>query len=224
MSKLDEFIAQVKTVGLARTNRYTVIITPPPLLNDGGSLREFSIMCDQVQLPGINLATTQNRTFGEFREVPYEKLYGDIQLSFYVDNDLSVKRFFDDWMAVIQNNGTRAFEYYNNYISDMIINVEDLEDRVRYSLTAYECYPKTISPIQMDYSGKDVMKMQVTMQYKYWRRTTEGSEVPMTMPNYVDRDEMVPESFHNEQMIEPEFENNNIGNPMGDASGWGNGW
>lgn len=224
MSKLDEFIAQVKTVGLARTNRYTVIITPPPRLNDGGSLDVFSMMCDQVQLPGINLATTQNRSFGEFREVPYEKLYGDIQLSFYVDNDLSVKRFFDDWMAVIQNNGSRTFEYYNNYVSDMIINVEDLEDNVRYSVTAYECYPKTISPIQMDYSAKDIMKMQVTMQYKYWRRSEDTPHAPLTPPS-IDRDEMASETYYNDvkTITEPEPENN-IGNPMGDLSGYGSNW
>ena len=32
-----------------------------------------------------------------------------------------------------------------------------------------ECYPKAVSAIQMDYGSKDLMKIQVTMQYKNWR-------------------------------------------------------
>lgn len=223
MSKLDEFIAQVKTVGLARTNRYTVIISPYKVMKTQVDLSTMSMMCDAVQLPGINLATTQNRSFGEFREVPYEKLYGDIQLSFFVDNDLAVKRFFDDWMGVIQNDASRTFEYYENYITDMDIIVEDLQDETRYSIKAYECYPKTISPIQMDYSGKDVMKLQVTMQYKYWRRSDDIVRTPQPAPNPT-RDEFVPESFHNNKTFVEEREEFNIGNPMGDTSGYGNNW
>lgn len=222
MSKLDEFISHVKSVGLARTNRFSVVLAPPKGM--GGYFSELNsilMLCDQIQLPGVNLATTQNRSFGEFREVPYEKLYGDIQLNFYVDNNLAVKNFFDQWMAVIQSPTTRTFEYYENYISDMTITVEDLEDNTRYSVVAYECYPKTVSPIQMDYSNKDVMKMQVTMQYKYWKPVNGQVQTPV-MQSPLVRNELVPELSQINQVVQDEpFA---IGNPMGETSGWGNGW
>jgi hypothetical protein len=177
MSTLNDFIAQVKTVGLARANRFNVILTPPkaiPRLGSSG-LKNMLLLCDQVQIPGLNFATIQNRSFGEFREVPYEKLYGDIQMSFYVDNNLTVKTFFDDWMNVIQSPTNKTFEYYDNYVTDMQIEVEDVSNRLRHRTYVYEAYPKTVAPIQMDYSNKDVMKLQVTMQYKYWK--TENFEV-----------------------------------------------
>ena len=185
MSTLNDFIAQVKTVGMARTNRFNVILTPPQALSQIGAngLKNILIFCDQVQIPGLNLATVQNRSFGEFREIPYEKLYGDIQLSFYVDNNLTVKGLFDDWMDLIQNPNTRTFEYYDKYITDMQIEVEDLDNRIRYRTYVYEAYPKTISPIQLDYSSKDVMKMQVTMQYKYYKTEYFGvANEPISKP------------------------------------------
>ena len=178
MTQLDKFIAGVKVGGIARTNRYSVILTPPeslPVAGSNNGLQLILLFCDQVQVPGLNISTNQNRTFGEFREVPYEKLYGDVQLSFYVDNNLSVKRLFDDWMGLIQNPYTRTFNYYKNYTTSMSINIEDVEDRKRYEVKLFECYPKTISAIQMDYASKDIMKLQVTMQYKYWK--TENFEV-----------------------------------------------
>lgn len=206
MAKLNEFIAQVKNIGMARTNRYTVMLTPPnnEWMAEYGDLRDMLLFCDQVQVPGVNLATVQNRTFGEFREVPYEKLYGDIQLNFYVDTGMYVKGFFDAWMNSIQNPVTRNFSYYKSYTTQMTIDIEDLNDETRYSVTAYECYPKTVSPIQLDYASKEVMKLQVTMQYKYWTsyatrvENPDGSDQSLAIGQFLNQDGMVPESYYND--------------------------
>ena len=206
MAKLNEFIAQVKNIGMARTNRYTVMLTPPnnEWMAEYGDLRDMLLFCDQVQVPGVNLATVQNRTFGEFREVPYEKLYGDIQLNFYVDTGMYVKGFFDAWMNSIQNPFTRNFSYYKSYTTQMTIDIEDLNDETRYSVTAYECYPKTVSPIQLDYASKEVMKLQVTMQYKYWTsyatrvENPDGSDQSLAIGQFLNQDGMVPESYYND--------------------------
>jgi hypothetical protein len=206
MSTLNDFIAQVKTIGMARTNRFRVILTPPSKLPQLGveGLKNILLFCDQVQIPGLNLATIQNRTYGEFREVPYEKLYGDIQMSFYVDNNLTVKGLFDDWMNLIQSPGSRNFEYYDNYTSSMQIEVLDTNDRLRHRTYIYEAYPKTISPIQMDYASKDVMKLQVNMQYKYWKSENfevydEPVEKPIVPePPSGEKNYLVPESYTND--------------------------
>jgi hypothetical protein len=165
---LDKFIAEVKSQGLARSNRYLVKFTPPLSGLDSSVPQTLSLFCDQVQLPGMNFSTAQNRTFGEFREVPYEKLFDNLNMSFYVDKNMYVKRVFDNWMEAIQNPETRTFNYYKNYTTGMDIEVHDLMDRITYVVSLWECYPKTIGAIQMDYASKDVMKLSVTMQYKYW--------------------------------------------------------
>lgn len=165
-NRQKDFISELKTQGLARTSRFSVDLSPPNA--DPASVRRTLLFCEQAALPGLNYATTQNRVFGELREIPYEKLYDTINLRFHVDRHMHVKKIFDDWMHMIQNPVTRNFSYYRDYISDMKIYVQDLEDRNKYVVQLYECYPKTMSAIALDAEGKDTMRLDVTIQYKYW--------------------------------------------------------
>jgi hypothetical protein len=175
---IKDFISQVKSGSIARTNRFAISFTPPansgkPYLGgvEPNSLRKLILFCDQVQLPGVNYQTNQNRTFGEYREVPYEKIFDVINMSFYVDNDMKVKDIFDSWMGAIQDPVTRTFRYYDQYTSDMTIEVQDLNNKTRYAVKLFECYPKNIGAIQLDYASKEVMKLTVVMQYKNWTAT-----------------------------------------------------
>lgn len=164
---INQFIAQVKAGAMAKTNRFAVAFTPPAGVS-ASNLQNILLFCDSVQIPGVNYSTIQNRTFGEFREVPYEKLFDAINMTFYVDADMKVKTLFDNWINAVQNPNTRTFNYYAGYICDMHIEVQDINDSTRYEVHLYECYPKTIASVQLDQSSKEPMKLSVTIQYKYW--------------------------------------------------------
>lgn len=163
MAKLNDFIAQVKSSGLMRTARYSVII--PDTVK--GQL--LNLYCDQVQLPGINYSTSANMSYGETREIPYGRMFDPVTMSFYVDNNMDIKRFFDSWLYSIQNPTDRTFNYYNDYVKTIQIIVEDLENKEKYSVELVECYPKTVNSISLDYASKDIMKLSVTMTYKHWK-------------------------------------------------------
>lgn len=169
-NKLKEFISNVKTTGIMRSSRYTVIVSPPTAMGTSqtNDLRQILLFCSEASLPGVNIATAQLKTFGESRETPYDKTFDNVNLTFYVDQDMNVKYFFDTWVNSIQNPTTRSFEYYKNYTTDIYIQVEDGKDNSRYMVILRECYPKALSPISIGYDNKDVMKMQVSMNYKYW--------------------------------------------------------
>lgn len=201
---LDKFISEVKSQGLAKSNRYLVRFSPPLYGLDSNVPRTLSLFCDQVQLPGMNFSTAQNRVYGEFREVPYEKLFDNLNMSFYVDKNMYVKRVFDNWMEAIQNPETRSFNYYKNYTTGMDIEVHDMMDRITYVVSLFECYPKTIGPIQLDYSSKDVMKMTVTMQYKYWTSALH-SQNDNSEPQVEDRPASVDRFMNFEDDINPIF-------------------
>jgi hypothetical protein len=179
---LSTFIDQVKNKGLARTNRYTVSIGYP-----GDSMSIAGLLCDAVNLPGMNYATTPNRIFGEVREVPYERGFDPVTLTFYVDaEEMKVKKVFDDWMAAIMNPRTRVLGYYRDYVKDIAIAINTVDDQTPYVLTLYEAYPKTIAPIQLDYNSRDVMKLSVTFSYKYWNTSgleaASGTAPPSDLP------------------------------------------
>jgi hypothetical protein len=170
---IKDFIAEVKNGGLAKTSRFTVDFNLPASVqmrsSFGLDLRKILLFCDSAQLPGINLSTTQSRTFGEFRELPYEKLFDNVNLSFYVDTSMNVKLLFDSWMESIQDPETKTFEYYKNYTTDLIVGIYDTLENQRYQCTLYEAYPKSISAISLDYASRDVMKIQVTMMYRNYK-------------------------------------------------------
>lgn len=170
MASLNEFLSNIKGEGLMRTSRFSVLLTPPASVSFGATndLRKVLLYCDQVNLPGMSFATAEAKTYGEIREMPYQRLFEPIQLSFYVDNSMNVKKLFDSWLSAVIDPTTRQINYYRDYISDITIDVFDVKDRSRYQVTAYQCYPKSVSGIQMDYAGKDVMKISVTMVFKYW--------------------------------------------------------
>lgn len=170
-NQLNQFIAQVKR-GVAKTNRFFVELTlPQDLMNMGeirDNMRKIALFCDQAQIPGLSFGTNPVRSFGETKEVPYEKLYEPIQLSFYVDDDFIVKKLFDSWMNLIQDTKTRTFRYPEYYLSNSInILVINNSEKERYIVTLHNVYPKAIAPIQLDYAAREVMKLNVTLSYQY---------------------------------------------------------
>lgn len=195
MSKLTDFIGQL-TSGLARANRYTVEMTLPQGLNIHPSDQQrVALLCESVTIPSLNVNTVQIRTFGEVREMPTEFNYDPITLTFYVDGDMIVKDAFDKWIKSVQNGSTRTFNYYNNYICPkMKIYVEDLLDEKIYENTVYEAWPKTVQAVQMSYDQKDVMKLTVTMMFKYWESRLMDADFTATQtPQIFGLDNQQPE-------------------------------
>lgn len=173
-ANLNDFISKVKSQGLARNNRFGVLIGVPQLLtrqgvNPGSIVPEMFMFCESATLPGMNLSSTQARTFGEYREMPYERLYDAVTLSFINDSGLNIKSFWEQWINSIQNPYTRNFEYYNDYTGQIDIFVYDAINAARYVVTLYEAYPKTLSQSELNQSGREIIKTSVTIQYRYWR-------------------------------------------------------
>jgi hypothetical protein len=181
---LSEFITEVKTRGLANPNKFMVTIAQPKGIdfnNASDSLRLMRLFCDQTQLPDQNISTAQLRTYGEVREMPYENLYGNVNFSFYCDSNYIVKEFFDNWIQSISDRETRHWNYYDNYIAPNIdILTFNNDGRAVYGVKLYECYPKQMQAITMDYAAKETLKVNISMNYKYWRSSaiadsTQGS-------------------------------------------------
>lgn len=185
---ISDFVSEIGKSGLARSNRYSVEMQLPKIANNFNSndYRKMLLLCEAIQLPGLNVNTAQIRTFGEVREMPYEFNYDPIQLSFYVDGDMIIKGIFDEWIKGIQNGNTRTFNYYKDYIAPYIsVYVEDLTDEQKYVTNIYEAYPKSVSAVQMGYDQKDVMKMTVSFAYKYWDSTVikNADQLSQSRPN-----------------------------------------
>jgi hypothetical protein len=187
---INQFISNIKSNGLSRTNRYAVNFTLPDL--NSGIVRNALLLCESVNLPSLNYATSETRTFGEVTHMPYERQYGEVSMIFYVDKDMTVKGIFDTWMDSIQDPTTRTFNYYDEYAKDITIEVQDLENRKTYEVILHEAYPKNIGAIQLSSESRGIMKMQVNFVYKYYETDTPAElDSTNTMPsadgNYTEK-------------------------------------
>lgn len=186
---LDEFISLTKNEGLSKSSHYDVdIVKPPKIFKDpGGNVKQiadpldgkYMMYCKATSLPGTNLLTNEVATFGENREVPYQRAYDNLTLTFMMDIDLKIKRFFENWLDGIINTKTRVQEYYDNYISTITITINDGASKSsmerlgrttneRLKLTLHECYPKTLGEMTLSYDSSEFAELPVTMTYKYY--------------------------------------------------------
>lgn len=175
MSMLEEFISHIKTVGLARSNRYIVEISTPNVLLGNQeamhTLKEIPIICDAVSLPSMNIDSQPHRIFGESREMPYGVSYQPINLSFHVDAEFKVKKLFDDWMDGIIDPVSRSIAYYTDYLSRITLTMIDIqEDKEKYKIELIEAWPKATGDIYLSSESREIMKLPVIFQYKSWQR------------------------------------------------------
>lgn len=162
---LNDFISTIKSSHLARQNRFTVTICNSP--GSSSTLSMVELFCEQAVLPSISFSSQPVRTYGDQREVVYERNFESVTLTFLVDRQFYVKDYFDQWTSQIVDPATRQIGFYNEYVRDLEIRVQDTKDSDTYYVKLCEAYPKTISSITLDYNSKDIMKMQVTFNYKY---------------------------------------------------------
>lgn len=168
---LNEFISATKQ-GLANTSHFAVLIKKPKIINaakfSSKDIEKILLFCETASLPSLTFASSPTRTFGEPREIPYERMFDNVSMTFLVDKNMKVKMFFDDWIAGIQNPYTRQFSFYNDYTTDLEVEMYDKENNIKYKATMYEAWPKNIAAIEVSNNAKDVMRITVNFQFRYW--------------------------------------------------------
>ena len=175
---LQNFISEVKNKGLMKNTHFGVLIHTPTntsgevIIKDevafANAMKQYIMFCDSAPLPGTSLSTVDVSPYGEIREHPTQRIYDPVNLTFYVDVDFKIKKFFDLWFNYIINPITRNHAYYDDYVTTMDIYVYDTEHNEKYKVTLHECYPKSVSEISMSYGAEGIMKLNVSIQYRYY--------------------------------------------------------
>jgi len=172
--------------GYAQPNRYEVLIFPPSKLSGATQLNIFqgmerrggkrdiekiSLRAQDVNLPGRNLATTNDtNVYGPQREVVEGVTYAEeISVNFQASSELSERVFFENWQRSAFDEKTWNIGYYNDYIGTMEIYLLDRQDKRRYGLKLWEVFPKTIAANNLSYGANDqIMLIPVNFSFRYW--------------------------------------------------------
>ena len=184
--------------GYSQPNRYEVLVLGPQNLGGGGlenaarnmqkqsDIRNISLRCESVNLPGRNLATSpDSNIYGPVRDIVEGVTYAeDITCVFQSSSGLDERVFFENWQKQAFNEQTWNIGYYKDYIGALEIYLLDKNDQRRYGLKVWEAYPKTIGPIALGYAtNNEIVKTSVSFSWRYWT----SLDIKQQAPNLTDR-------------------------------------
>jgi hypothetical protein len=183
---LNNFLSEFHSDnGYALPSRYDVIITSPA----AGDARKVSMRCESIELPGRNLnTTTDSNMYGIAPEIVDGILFGGtLSMTFQASSDLEERVFFESWQEMAWDKGTWNVKYYKDYIKEIEIYVLDVKNTRRYGIKLFECYPKEIGPSSFDGGpASEIVKIPITMQYKYWETLDINNQSPNLMEKILD--------------------------------------
>lgn len=202
---LSNFQSSVSTSALARTNRFEVIITPPKL-NQKKDISELSSLFVEVSnLPPLNINVKPYKIYGPNHQRPVGSDYGGdgLSMTFHLDSNMSIKRYFDDWMEGIVLRDTYNVNYQTNYVTTILLkqlrptsgpasingatnnavgNQNDKDD-VMYEIELLEAFPRSMNLVEFNNSAQNqTQRLTVVFAYRHWRRTDIAKFVEPKIP------------------------------------------
>ena len=138
---------------------------------------ELGLLCNSASLPGSSLATSEIRGnhMGVMEKHAHQRLFTDIVLDFYVDNDYKSLKFLEHWIeftaGASRNNDLQGgysfrMQYPDDYKTDYTKIVKFERDYDRYiEYTFIGLFPKDLQNLRVTYEGSQVLKAQATFTF-----------------------------------------------------------
>jgi hypothetical protein len=144
--------------GLARTNRFEIIITPPPSLSN--RYRDSilsSVYVEQTNMPGINIAVKPFKIFGPTYQRPITSEYGGegLAVTFHIDRDMAIRKFFEDWMHAIVDPNDFTVGYQSDYITNIAIRQLDEQDNITHEIILLEAFPRNMNIMDLNNASQN---------------------------------------------------------------------
>jgi hypothetical protein len=172
---------------LAQTSHYQLIFGGLPLgLRQHLNVRDIDyrfitetsgLLCNRAVLPGAAMATADIRGnyTGVVEKMAHTKVFTDITLEFYVDNEYKSLKFFEHWLEFIANGSGEdqsrkdyyfRMEYpddYKTYQTKIIKFDRDYNKEMIYNF--YGLFPKALNSTPVKYEGSEALKATVLFTF-----------------------------------------------------------
>lgn len=189
---LKQFRSEVlEGAGLARTNRFEVDILPPQALSSQySSISNLtSLYVEQTSIPALNIFTKQLKINGApTYQRPITSEYGGegLPITFHVDRNMNVRKFFEDWMFAVVEPDNFNVNYQSEYASTIVIRQLDEQDNITYEIELLEAFPRNLNLMDLNNaSSNQTHRLNVLFAYRYWRRRvgTNNQDIPRFVLN-----------------------------------------
>ena len=233
-----------KKIGnLAQTNYYHIQLTLPKSLEEHfkksyskdpalKNVQNFvsnrlGYLCSDATLPVSSYATAEvkDNFMGVPQEFAHTRLYTDIDLTFYIDDDYTVLRFFEGWMDYVgggnsagdkkngipaepaigtsnKPNAYRRFNWPDDY-KVQTLNIIKFERNIKSKLVYnfINAFPKGLTAVPVSYGPADLLKVTVTFNFDRYivEREAAASEKPAILSPQQSTLPQEPESSEQRQ-------------------------
>jgi hypothetical protein len=169
---LSDFIAHIKEHSVATHNRYRVDIKIPISLRNAysGYGKTLSLLCESAEFPSSKFEVKSTYITGAKVNAPTRVQFGELFLFFLLEQEMTAKKFFDDWAASIINPHTGAVNFRDQYSTSISIFQLDRNDIETYGIQVLECFPNSTYPLQLSYHGSTAHRLPVSFTYRFWHR------------------------------------------------------
>lgn len=181
---------------LAQTSHYQVIFggLPDPLISFLGKrgvdsrfiAENLGLLCFSASLPTTSLgnANILGNYMGITENFAYRRIYSEITLEFYVDNNYKTLKFLEHWMEFISsgshnpingvagpiNQNSDAYfirmqypDYYKSNSTRIIKFDRDYRAEIEYNFRGM--YPSNLSSVPVYYANSEILKVSSTFSY-----------------------------------------------------------
>ena len=174
-----------------RPNQYEVQILPPGGKLAGHDFRAISLKAEAVLMPGRSVNTqpkSADQLYGPTRDLVTGPLYADdVTMTIQSTSGLDERMMLEQWQELAFNKDTYDVAYYNEYVGTLNIHLLDMNDRKTFGLQLRECFPKTITGVNLAYGpNTEITKTNVAWSFREFANLSLDGAGPGLAEKLVD--------------------------------------
>ena len=175
--------------GIASSNKFSVMISPPKWSSDQKTPRLMEFLIDNASMPGLGFATNDvnNNGYGTGYKLPHTPIFSDVDMTVMCDQKGDVLKFFHLWMQNIINiniqgnpgssayNGARLYcvQYPSHYHTTVTITLYNNASDEIIIYTLHEAYPLRLGQPGLDWNTTNsILRLPVTFTFTTWSANT----------------------------------------------------
>lgn len=174
---IDSIISRTYNARFAKPTHFQVLLEN----------ERVSLNCHNINTPGATFGTYNLRRFGIGLDTafPVSQTFTDMTLTFYASEDMFERKYFEEWRNLrIYNQESHRFNYYNEYVRDIVIVQYNTKWEETQRTTVYEAYPTAISPLEYSYQSTDqIMTFNVSFSFYNYKTVDQITFIPSQQPD-----------------------------------------
>jgi len=159
----------VRRSGLANPNRFRAMISVPGYVREGGKfdMRSLDILCESISFPGKQIESLDYSMYRNPLKIPTGFINDDVTITFRLTEDFYAKTIFEKWQAGIIDQFTYTSRYLEEYVTDIKLEHQDKQDKVKYGITLRDAYPITLGAVAKSQTTTDsILTLDVTFAFR----------------------------------------------------------